>query len=269
MVEMETCTRESTNGASAGADPGSACGRTVLVVDRHALVAQGLALALAQCGWTAEASSGPTAGDVVELVHRTQPACVLMDLRHGNGLGNGIELIAPIAASGALVVMLTAERRRLVLAECLEAGAAGWISKDSDLDEVDQMLRRVAAGDNILGKTDRVAMLAALRLARDSQHAAQEVFDRLTEREALVLAALVDGLGAEGIAKEHFVAVTTVRSQIRAVLQKLGVRSQLAAVSLAVGYRDLLPEREGTDRDRRRPNVTRWRPTPELAPRIA
>jgi DNA-binding NarL/FixJ family response regulator len=48
-----------------------------------------------------------------------------------------------------------------------------------------------------------------------------------------VLAALVEGLSAEEIADAHFVALTTVRSQIRAVLQKLGVRSQLAAVAYA------------------------------------
>ncbi len=46
-------------------------------------------------------------------------------------------------------------------------------------------------------------------------------------------AALVDGLSAEEIAETHFVAVTTVRSQVRGILQKLGVRSQLAAVATA------------------------------------
>jgi len=52
-------------------------------------------------------------------------------------------------------------------------------------------------------------------------------------REREVLAALVDGLSAEEIAETHYVALTTVRSQIRSVLQKLGVRSQLAAVAQA------------------------------------
>ena len=54
-----------------------------------------------------------------------------------------------------------------------------------------------------------------------------------------VLAALVDGMSAEEIADAHFVALTTVRTQIRAVLQKLGVRSQLADVAAAnrVGWK--------------------------------
>ena len=57
-----------------------------------------------------------------------------------------------------------------------------------------------------------------------------------------MLVALTDGLTADEIAREHFVAVATVRSQIRAVLQKLGVRSQLAAVAIADAHRDLLPQ---------------------------
>ena len=58
-------------------------------------------------------------------------------------------------------------------------------------------------------------------------------------RECEVLAALIDGLSAEEIAETQYVALTTVRSQIRAVLQKLGVRSQLAAVAQAnrVGWK--------------------------------
>ena len=81
---------------------------------------------------------------------------------------------------------------------------------------------------------------------------AHATFDRLTKREALVLGELIDGLSAEEIAEVHFVALTTVRSQIRAVLQKLGVRSQLAAVALAGAHRDLLPHQGRPGRDRRR-----------------
>lgn len=61
----------------------------------------------------------------------------------------------------------------------------------------------------------------------------------LSERERAVLAHLMNGLSAEDIAKANFVGLCTVRTQIRMILQKLGVHSQLAAV--AVGYRALLP----------------------------
>jgi DNA-binding NarL/FixJ family response regulator len=155
-------------------------------------------------------------------------------------------------ATGAQVVMLTAEMRRMVLAECIEAGAAGWIGKGAVLDEVDSIINLVLSGGTMIGRADRAALLDELRLARASMQRAQATFERLTHREALVLGALVDGLSAEEIAEAHFVALTTVRSQIRAVLQKLNVRSQLAAVAVASAHRELLPHQARAGRDRRR-----------------
>jgi DNA-binding NarL/FixJ family response regulator len=95
-------------------------------------------------------------------------------------------------------------------------------------------------------------LLERLRLERASTPRVETTFEALTQREALVLAALTDGLNAEEIARAHFVALTTVRSQIRSVLQKLGVRSQLAAVAVAGAHRELLPDLGRTPRDRRR-----------------
>ena len=229
----------------------SAAGR-LLVVEEHAMLAKGLQLALTERRWAVETSSGPTADDVVDHARRFEPQCVLLDTHLRNGVGSGIDLIEPLAALGARVVMLTAERRRTVLAECLEAGAVGWIGVTSPLDEVDSTLGRVLSGEAIIGRTDRAELLDHLRIERARSLRAQATFEQLTHREALVLAALTDGLSAEEIAREHFVALTTVRSQIRAVLQKLGVRSQLAAVALADTHRELLPYESSAARDRRR-----------------
>lgn len=222
------------------------------MVDHHELVALGLQLALSERCWDVETSSGPTGLDVVEHARRFQPECVLLDIHLGSGIGSGIELIRPLVATGAQVVMLTAERRRMNLAECIEAGATGWISKNAGLDEVDSILGHVLAGGTILGRADRAALLHDLRRERALTLRSHATFERLTQREALVLGALVDGLSAEEIADAHFVALTTVRSQIRAVLQKLGVRSQLAAVALAGMHRELLPDEARNGRNRRR-----------------
>jgi DNA-binding NarL/FixJ family response regulator len=205
----------------------------VLIVEDHALVAVGLQLALSARGWEVETTDGPTAADVIDLAHRFQPQCVLLDINLGEGVGSGIDLIAPLRGTAAHVVMLTAETRRSVLASCLAAGAAGWIGKDVFLDDVVATLDDVLAGKPLIGRGAREALLDELRIERASQRRALSPFERLTLRESEVLAALVDGLSAEEIAETQFVALTTVRSQIRAVLQKLGVRSQLAAVAHA------------------------------------
>ena len=205
----------------------------VLVVEDHALVAIGLQLALSARGWDVSTTDGPTAAAVVEQAERFRPQCVLLDIGLGEEVGSGIDLIAPLRATGAEVVMLTAEKRRMVLASCLEAGAVGWIGKDAFLDEVVATLEGVLAGESLIGRSTREALLDELRIERAGVRRALSPFEQLTLRERAVLAALVDGLSAEEIAETHFVALTTVRSQIRAVLHKLGVRSQLAAVAHA------------------------------------
>jgi DNA-binding NarL/FixJ family response regulator len=208
----------------------------VLIVEDHALVAIGLQLALAARGWEVETTDGPAVADVIEHAGRFRPQCVLLDIGLGEGVGSGVDLIAPLRDLGAQVVMLTAESRRIVLASCLEEGAAGWIGKDAFLVRT---LDDVLDGTPLVGCAVREAMLDELRIERAGQRKALTPFERLTAREREVLAALVDGLSAEEISEQRFVALTTVRSQIRAVLHKLGVRSQLAAVAQAhrVGWR--------------------------------
>jgi DNA-binding NarL/FixJ family response regulator len=211
----------------------------VLIIEDHALVAVGLQLALSARGWEVETTDGPTPADILEQAERFQPQCVLLDIRLGESVGSGIDLVAPLRATGADIVMLTAETQPMVLASCLEAGAAGWIGKDAFLDHVVATLERVLAGESLIGCNKREALLDELRIERAGRQRALSPFERLTQRERHVLAALVDGLSAEEIAETQFVALTTVRSQIRAVLQKLGVRSQLAAVAHAnrVGWK--------------------------------
>ena len=227
----------------------------VLVVEEHSLLAAGLELALSERSWTVEVNSGSSSDDVMQHITAFRPQCVLLDLHLRNGIGSGIDLIRPAVALGTKVVMLTAERRRAILAACLEAGSAGWIKVTADLHDVDSTLADVVAGRPIIGRTERAELLELLRAERAAALRTHATFSQLTQREALVLAALTQGLSADEIAQTHFVALTTVRSQIRSILQKLGVRSQLAAVALADNHRALLPREAiaGTDRRRSEP----------------
>lgn len=227
----------------------------VLLVEEHSLLAVGLELALTERHWNVQTTSGPTVADVIVHSKRFEPQCVLVDLHIGGKLGSGAELIAPLVATGAKVVVLTAERRRMALAKLIEAGAVGWIGKGVDLDLVDSTLRRVLAGEGVLGRTDRAALLEELRRERAGTAHASTTFEHLTRREAIVLRALIDGQSAAEIAEANFVSLATVRSQIRSVLQKLGVRSQLAAVALASIHQELLPVQAGSDHDRRKASI--------------
>lgn len=238
-----------------GLEPGGsgrvAMNARILLVEEHSLVAVGLELALSDRDWDVQTSSGPTIADVVAHSARFKPQCVLVDLHIGGRLGSGVELIAPLVATGARVLVLTAERRRLALARLIDAGAEGWIGKGVSLDVVDATLRRALDGEGVLGRADRATLLEELRRERAGTALASTTFEHLTRREAIVLRALIDGQSAVEIAEANFVSLATVRSQIRSVLQKLGVRSQLAAVALASIHQELLPEQSGRDVDRR------------------
>ena len=132
----------------------------LLLVDEHAVAAHGLRLALKGCGYDVETTSGPTCADVVEVAERFRPDIVLTDIDFRNRIASGIDLIVPLTARGSAVVMLTSERRRLALAECLEAGAVGWIRKDTDLGGLEDALERVLDGRPIVGATDRADLRA-------------------------------------------------------------------------------------------------------------
>jgi DNA-binding NarL/FixJ family response regulator len=215
----------------------------ILIVDDHPLVALGLQVELVARGWHVQTTNGPTAAAVLEHADEFRPDCVVLDVNLGAGIGSGVDLIAALRGSGASVVMLSGETDRLVVAACLEAGAAGWIAKSADSTDVVASIEDVLAARTLIGRANRDAMLDELRAHRASVHRALSPFERLTPSEERVLGALIEGLSAEEIAETHIVALTTIRSQIRAVLRKLGVRSQLAAVARAyrAGWRPPMP----------------------------
>jgi DNA-binding NarL/FixJ family response regulator len=206
--------------------------RRILVVEDHPLVVTGLELALRARHLQVATANGPDADAVVALAREFRPDCVLLDLHLGDDLGDGLALVGPLRATGAPVVMLTAETDPLLLASCVEAGAEGWIGKDAFLDRIVAAVEDVLAGRPLLGVAAREALLDDLRVRREGLTRALSPFERLTPRECTVLGCLAEGLSVDEIATTDCVSIATVRSQVRAILQKLGVRSQLAAVAM-------------------------------------
>jgi DNA-binding NarL/FixJ family response regulator len=142
-------------------------------------------------------------------------------------------LISRCVDEGARVLMLTAVTDRARLAACIEAGAVGVVAKAQPLHELVSAITEVIEQGTALSYEQRQQWLAELREHRSLEAQRLEPFERLTERERQVLAALLDGWSADRIAEEWVVSITTVRSQIRSILLKLGVNSQLQAVAEA------------------------------------
>lgn len=212
----------------------SAAPGSVLLIEDHAILSEGLALVLKSQGHRVSILSPDQGGlaDLARAAVSAGPDLALVDLNLGP-LGPGLSLIAPLTEAGTRVVVLTAEEDPAALGACLEQGAVGVVGKTVPLDELVEVVGRALAGGPVMTPARRAELLAASRARRTSHQERMSPFSTLSPREAEVLAALVEGRSAKEVAAADYVSVPTVRSQIRAIFQKLGVNSQLQAVALA------------------------------------
>jgi DNA-binding NarL/FixJ family response regulator len=204
-----------------------------LIVDDHGVLADGLAMALEAEGLPAKVHVPASPEGILAAVAEDQPHLVLLDLDLGLERGSGVDLVGPLRALGPQVLVLTGSTDRLVHARCLEAGASGVSSKAEPFDRLLDAIRRTARGEPAIGRRRREELLDELRQDRASRSERLAPFERLTPKEASVLVALAEGRSAEAIARASYVSLPTVRTQIRGILVKLGVGSQLAAVAMA------------------------------------
>lgn len=217
-------------------------GCRVVIVEDHRLLALSLRLALTAEGAEVHAvdlrERGGPDGVVDECLHQ-HPDVVLLDLDLGEA-GDGAQMIAPLAAAGVRVVVVTGSTDRARLGECLEAGAIGLIEKVEDLDRLVDHVRLAAVGEPLVSAQRRLDLLNECRRQRTDRHRQLAPFEALTARECEVLAALVRGRRVDEVGHELNVCEATARTHVRGILRKLGVKSQLAAVARAreVGWQE-------------------------------
>ncbi len=200
----------------------------VLVVDDHPVVRSGLVGLLgseADLEVVGEAGNGR---EGVTLAASLTPDVVLMDLRMP--VLDGASATAEITAAGtARVLVLTTYDTDGDILRAVEAGATGYLLKDTPRDQLLAAVRAAARGETVLA-----APLAA-KLMRQVRGG-----DQLTPRELEVLALVAQGKSNPDIARELFIGEATVKSHLLHVFDKLGVSDRTAAVTRAL-ERGLLP----------------------------
>ena len=199
----------------------------VLLIEDHHVLAASLQAALGAEGFRAAIAPLSSRHAVVSRAGAVGASVALLDLELGPPIGDGLTLIPPLSAAGVGVVVVSASTSRFRLAACVDAGARGFVPKTSTLDQLVDAVRAVADGRPLLAPDD-VSQLRSELLQYRQECAG---LDRLTRREATVLRMLADGRSAAEISQAAFVSEGTVRTHIRSILRKLGVRSQLAAVA--------------------------------------
>ena len=200
---------------------------SVLICDDHELVAEGLTAVLDREPDLAVVATARTAAASVAAAELDAPDVVLMDYELPDATGAeataAIKAVHPTAA----VVMLTSHNTDDVLAEALEAGACGFMTKDAALSAIVAAVRRAAAGETLITR-DLLSRLLP-RLRRTARPRNWE----LTPREREVLRLLSHAASNEAMAEQLSISVNTVRNHVANLMAKLEAHSRLEAVATA------------------------------------
>ena len=205
----------------------------VLLCDDHVVFADALALAVASRGHEVVGVTRTVAEALAEA-RATQPDVVVMDLHFEQGPDGLTGVRALTGASPApRVLLLSGAVDSRVLADAVDAGADGVISKADPLETVLMAVQRVAEGSFY---ADPELMRRSLRPSKSDLDQVHLAAQFLTPREREVLGRLVQGSSTRELAETMGVGVAPVRTHVQAVLNKLGVRSRLEAVTVAVAH---------------------------------
>jgi DNA-binding NarL/FixJ family response regulator len=201
---------------------------SLVVADDQALVRAGFCRLIEDTDDLRVVGQAVDGAEAADLARELRPDVVLMDIRMPGT--DGIEGTRRIVAedSGARVLVLTTFDLDEYVYDALDAGASGFLLKDTRYDQLLLAIRVVAGGDALLAPS------ATRRLvARHGHRHPAPPLPSLTEREHEIWLLLADGLSNAEIGARLFLAETTVKTHVGRVLNKLGVRDRVQAVILA------------------------------------
>ena len=203
----------------------------VLVVDDHPVVRAGIAGLLATEADLEVVGEAADGAEAVRRVAELTPDVVLMDLRMPVLDGAGATEAIRAAHPRVHVLVLTTYESDGDILRAVEAGATGYLLKDTPRDDLVAGVRAAARGETVLAPS------VARRLVHQVRGGPAE---RLTPREVEVLAGVARGLSNAGIGRELFIGEATVKTHLLRVFAKLGVDDRTRAVTVAL-ERGLLP----------------------------
>jgi two-component system, NarL family, response regulator DegU len=205
---------------------------TLLLVDDHQLLRQGLRRAIEEAGFEVVGEAGD-GREAVRLAEALRPDLVLMDV--SMPILDGIEATRQLrlTAPETRVVVLTMHGEEEVVDRALRAGAVGYLVKDCTMQQVATTLRSAAAGDTDLSPDLARSMLEEFPSPDGGQPDAAAAMV-LSRREEEVLQLFADGHSTTEVAGRLYISAKTVKNHLASIYEKLDARDRTQAVLTAV-----------------------------------
>ncbi len=215
--------------------------QSVLIVDDHRILREGLRNLLQQGGDFEVAAEAGDVEEAVELAGLHQPDIVLLDLHLGET--DGLTAIVPIRLRSPLsrVLVLSMNDDEQVVRRSLQMGARGFVLKKASSDDLLLALKAVAAGGIYLSPEVSEAIVQRAQPTGSRRRPVLQGLESLSPREMEVLELVVDGKTSKDVADLLHLQVETVRTYRKSLMRKLGVKGVAGLVSLAVQQGMLKP----------------------------
>jgi two-component system, NarL family, response regulator DevR len=204
----------------------------LLIIDDHEMVREGLKAML-----TAEADfeivgDAANAEQALEMIERLRPDVILLDVRLPGDSGIDVCRTVTERYPETAVIILTTFTDETLVAQCIQAGARGFIVKDIERFDLKRSIRAVARGEAAIDPKAAVAVLAQLR--RAPQVKQEPSLELLSPQQIVILRLVAQGLSSREIATQLYLSENTVKGYVQEILHRLGVKNRTEAVMVAV-----------------------------------
>lgn len=197
---------------------------TVLLIDDHQVVREGLKSALTNFGFTIAGEAASKNEAIAQIAHKS-PKVIVVDLSLPDGSGLEVVSWARSVSSTIGIVVLTLNDDDAHLLGSLQAGASAYVVKSAPITEV-----IAAISHAVIAPESFIAKGLSAAISRKKEGFA------LTARELEVLALLPKGQTSSHIASQLFVSEATIKTHLASIYRKLGVANRTEAVAVAIKH---------------------------------
>lgn len=204
----------------------------LLVIDDHEMVREGLKAILSTEPDFDIVGDAANAEQAFELIHRLHPDVILLDVRLPGE--SGIEICRSVTERypEIAVIIVTTYTDETLVAQCIQAGARGFIVKDIERFDLKRSIRAVARGEAAIDPKAAVAVLAQLRKSPQVEQETNSI--QLSPQQIVILRMVAQGLSSREIATQLYLSENTVKGYVQEILHRLSVKNRTEAVMVAV-----------------------------------